>query len=158
VNTFDFRGRMRGRALSPGDYLVSISNLRRPRSEDAVAAVRVVSDRRSVPLRAAVARAACSSRPLSAFLAAVQGSAGATAEGESTGTGRPTGSVFLPPTPRFDVETEALGVLPPLGPGPDSGDEPFDAFPAFAILALVGAFLGALVTLVARFLAGDWNP
>jgi hypothetical protein len=155
-NAFDFRGRVRAHVLAPGDYLVSVSHIRRPRIDDPVAAVRVVSERRAVPLEQSVADAACTARPLSRFLALVTGS-DALAGGDGGG-GQAHRSPFLPPLPPGgDDEPQPLGAAP-FSPLPGGDTELFDTFAAFAVLAIVGALLGLLVTFVARFLAGDWNP
>jgi hypothetical protein len=153
-NAFDFTGRLRGHPLEPGDYLVTVSTSRQPGPDDVVAAVRVVSERRVVPLRKSVAEAACVSQPLSRFVATVLGSGGPTAGGG--GSDRAGGSVFLPPLPPFDDGGLGLGGLPPLDSGA-GGDEESYSFVAFAILTILGGFLGALVTLVARSLGGGWN-
>lgn len=154
-NAFDFTGRLRRQTLAPGDYLVNISASRLPQQDDAVAAVRVVSARRVVPLRKSVAETACVQQPLSRFVAAVLGSGGPTAGGG--GSDRLGGSVFLPPLPPFDDGgAEGLGPLPTLDSGPGGDEEPY-SFAAFAILTILGAFFGALVTLVARSLGGGWN-
>ena len=151
-NSFDFKGRLRSHALAPGDYLVNVSTSRLPRQDDVVAAVRVVSERRVVPLRRSVAEAACVAQPLSRFVAAVLGSGGPTAGG--SGSDSAGGSLFLPPLPPFDDGgPEGLGAVPPLDAGA-GGDEESYSFAAFAILTIMGAFLGALVTLVARSLGG----
>jgi hypothetical protein len=158
-NTFHFRGRVRKHVLAPGDYLITISSIRRPRPGDPVAAVRVVSQRRAVPLERPVASGACTAQPLSRFVALVTES-----ETLAGGTGdvprRLRGSVFLPPLPSFgdDVEPEPLGVAPPFGSVPGGDTELLDSFAAFAVLAFVGVLLGLLVTFVARFLAGSWDP
>jgi hypothetical protein len=156
-NTFDFRGRVRNHALEPGDYLVTISPVRRPRPDDPVTAVRVVSQRRSVPLDVSVAKTACTERPLSRFVALVTGAEAGSPPG-GFGADRMRGSTFLPPLPPGgDDEPQPLGAAP-FSPLPGGDTELFDSFAAFAVLAIVGALLGLLVTLVARFLAGDWNP
>ena len=155
ANTFDFAGRLRGETLPPGDYLVNVSTSRLPEPDDVVAAVRVVSERRVVPLRKSVAETACVEQPLSRFIATVLGSGGPTAGGG--GFDRAGGSVFLPPLPPFDDGgLKGLGALPPLDSGA-GGDEESYSFVVFAILTILGGFLGALVTLVARSLGGGWN-
>jgi hypothetical protein len=154
-NTFDFTGRLRGHPLEPGDYLVNISTSRVPEPDDVVAAVRVVSERRVVPLRKSVAEAACVEQPLSRFVATVLGSGGPTAG--AGGSDRAGGSWFLPPLPPFDDGgLDRLGSLPPVDSGA-GGDEESYSFVAFAILTILGGFLGALVTLVARSLGGGWS-
>ena len=161
ANTVYFAGRVHGRRLEPGLYLISLSPTRRVDADAPAELVRVESRTRSVPAPDSAPRPDCS-------VTEVPGEV----PGESTArtfvreapnsptppTVRPA-APLRPPLQNDDAdggEDDSAGFLPiPAALDPDTGAE---AFAAVAIVTLVGALLLAMVALVTRFVRGSWNP
>jgi hypothetical protein len=154
VNTVYFAGRVHGRRLDPGTYLISLSPNRRLAPGAATEYVRVVSPRRSVPLPDGARKPSCGT---AAALASEQATpsviASATAEEP---TSHAAGAAVPPPT--GDENDDGAAGLPGsgvLGVFTDADEKPFLAA---AVLTLVAGLLIAMLALVTRFLRGSWNP
>ena len=161
ANTVNFAGRVHGRALRPGVYLITISPTRRLAPEAPPEYVRVVSPRRSVPLADAARKPSCSDAQAPAAAAVA-----------------PSGRILLGEPPAATAKLAGLpivslggsvpsdddsGVLPGIFPSPDeigtaARDSDFAALATFAVLGFLGALLLWMLALVARFLRGSWNP
>ena len=166
ANVVAFAGRVNGRRLGPGVYLISLSSTKRPTPGAPTEYVRVVSPRRSVPLPDSAPKPSCRESLLLAYpgtarillaeekrpVASLAGLAATPLPSTSgAAAGRSDGS---------GADEDGLsGVLPDVGPlGGDATDGGFEAFAAIAALAVVGALLLAMLALVTRFLRGNWNP
>jgi hypothetical protein len=155
ANTVYFAGRVHGRRLEPGLYLISLSPTRRVDADAPAELVRVVSKMRSVPAAGSAPRPECSTDETPGE------TAGGTLVREAPRTPRPpTVSPAAPLRPPLqdgaDERDDSAGFLPiPGSLTPDTGQE---AFAAIAVAMLVGALLLAMVALVTRFVRGSWNP
>ena len=155
ANTVYFAGRVHGRRLEPGLYLISLSPTRRVDADARSELVRVVSRTRSVPAADSAPRPECTPAGTSGE------TTGQTLVREAPRTPiPPTVSPAAPLRPPLqddaDERDDSAGFLPiPGSLSPDTGTE---AFAAIAIVMLVGALLLAMVALVTRFLRGSWNP
>jgi hypothetical protein len=161
ANQVAFAGRVHGRRLEPGIYLISLSPNRRLVPGAATEYVRVVSPRRSLPLAESARKPSCSE---AAALAADP-----TARillGEALPP--PASPAARPALPRPKAQTvpddedngdEASGFMPDVGVlGVATGDAAEQPFVAIAVLTLVAGLVIAMVALVTRFLRGSWNP
>ena len=158
-NTVLFAGRVHGRRLEPGIYLLSLSPNRRLVPGAPTEYVRVVSQRRSLPLPDSAREPSCSE---AAVLATDPTARILLAEAlPQTATARPTarvaGAVVASPT--GDENDDGASGLPDpgvLGGATSAAEE--EPFLALAVLTLVAGLLLAMLALVTRFLRGTWNP
>ena len=155
VNTVYFAGRVHGRRLEPGVYLISLSPTRRLVRGAATEYVRVVSPRRSLPLPDGAPKPSCT---MAAAAGYEQSSrtvlAGAAAD-------EPTAHVagVAVPGPTGGENDDSAAGLPESGVlGVSTGDADEQPFLAIAVLILVAGLLLAMLALVTRFLRGSWNP
>lgn len=160
ANTVFFAGRVHGRRLEPGVYLLSLSTNRRLDPSGATEYVRVVSRRRSVPLPGRTPKASCSDVAGASTSDAIERTvlAGAVAK-----TSRPRPSASLAGTaagsPSGNENDDGASGLPESGVlGAATGDASERPFVAIAVLTIVGALLLTMLVLVTRFLRGSWNP
>ncbi len=158
VNRVYFAGRVHGRQLDPGVYLISLSPNRRLVPGAPTEYVRVVSQRRSQPLPDSARKPSC--REAGAL--AADSTAGIPLAGALPSLPTPTVRP-APAQPAASLNEErddgAAGLLPDagvLGAATDEAAE--EPFLAIAVLSLVAALLIAMVALVTRFLRGSWNP
>ena len=163
VNKLTFAGRVGGRALRPGKYLLSLSTTREPVATAPSTLVRVVSKRRSVPAKPGAEKPRCKAAPASTTgvfypllsgVATLSGSTGAE-------TSRADAVSAVPPAKSdlTDLQEDVLGIATPgarLEPG--SAADRLGSLVAILVLTLIGAVLLTTVALVARFLRGSWNP
>jgi hypothetical protein len=163
VNNVTFVGRVEGRRLEPGIYLISLSTSRRLVPDAATEYVRVFSPRKSLPLPDSATKPFCSDSSLLVTAPTAQillpellpGVANSTARPAQPT--RPSGATPMPAGEQDDAE--ASGFIPDagvLGVATDAAAE--EPFVAIAVLSLVAALLIAMVSLVTRFLRGSWNP
>ena len=160
ANTVFFAGRVHGRRLEPGVYLLSLSTNRRLDPAAATEYVRVVSRRRSVPLPERTPKASCSDVAGASTSDAIERTVLAGAEAK-TSKPRPTASLAgtAAGSPSGDENDDGASGLPDsgvLGAATDVADE--QPFVAIAVLTIVGALLLTMLVLVTRFLRGSWNP
>jgi len=159
VNVVFFSGRVHGRRLEPGVYLISLSTNRRldPAAEPEY--VRVVSPRSSVPLPDRARKPSCDT---AAAAASNSSSPIVLAEAQpKTPKPRPNASlagtaVASPPNDANDDGASGVPESGVLGAATSDADE--QPFVAIAVLTIVGALLLTMLALVARFLRGSWNP
>lgn len=164
VNDVAFTGRVHGRRLEPGVYLISLSSTKRPVPGAPTEYVRVVSPRRSVPLPDSAPKPSCRESLLLAYPGTARILLAETKRPVATPAGLAT--TPLPSSPGGTAaggsggeENGLSGILPDAGPlGGDAPDGGLEAFAAIAALAVVGALLLAMLALVTRFLRGNWNP
>jgi hypothetical protein len=155
INTVYFAGRVHGRRLEPGVYLISLSPNRRLARGAATEYVRVVSPRRSLPLPDRARRPACGT---AAAPAADQASRSVVADAAPQGPTAPATGLAAP-KPKSSEKDERAAGLPDAGVlGVSTGDADEKPFLALAVLTLVGGLLIAMLILVTRFLRGNWNP
>jgi hypothetical protein len=160
VNSVAFVGRVEGRRLEPGVYLISLSTSRRLVPGAATEYVRVVSPRKSLPLPDSAAKPSCSDSIVLVTATTAQILLPESLPAVGNPTARPTRPGRSTPVPvGAKDDAEASGFIPDagvLGVATDAAaDEPFVAV---AVLSLVAALLIAMVSLVTRFLRGSWNP
>ena len=160
ANTVFFAGRVHGRRLEPGVYLLSLSTNRRLDPAAATEYVRVVSRRRSVPLPERTPKPSCSDVAGASTSDAIERTVLAGAEAK-TSKPRPTASLAgtAAGSPSGDENDDGASGLPDsgvLGAATDVADE--QPFVAIAVLTIVGALLLTMLVLVTRFLRGSWNP
>jgi hypothetical protein len=167
ANVVRFSGRVRGRLLDPGVYLLTLSSQRRLPAGAPAEGVRVVSPRRTVPLPDSAREPSCSSTgalasdPAARFL--LREDAGAAVKGTpavpTEATPQPE-APFRPPlnVVRLAPERGLPNVVPDAGAIAPPGDGTFEGVAGLAVLGLVGALLVAMLALVTRFLRGSWNP
>lgn len=161
-NTVDFAGRVHGRRLVPGVYLVSVSPNRRLVPGAATEYVRVVSPRRSVPLADSARKPSC--RESQGF-AADRTAQLLLGEQRPGGAAAPTvrpAAPLRPPVQGSNGDADDGGIadfLPDGGVlGASAADGDVEAFATIAVLVIVGGLLVAMLALVTRFLRGSWNP
>ena len=155
VNTIYFAGRVNGRRLEPGVYLISLSPNRRLVRGAATEYVRVVSPRRSVPLPDQARKPTCST---AAPPADDQASRSIVADAAAEEPAAPAARLAAPRAKGNENDDRAAG-LPDAGVlGVSTGDADEKPFLALAVLTLVGGLLIAMLILVTRFLRGSWNP
>jgi hypothetical protein len=165
-NVVRFSGRVRGRLLEPGIYLLTLSSNRVLPVGAPAEAVRVVSPRRTVPLPDAARRPSCSpaqalaSDPVARLLLREDAAGAATATPTATEPGPRPEAPLRPPlnVVRLAPERELPDVAPDAGAIAPPGDGTFESVAGLAVLGLVGALLVAMLALVTRFLRGSWNP
>lgn len=164
ANQVAFAGRVHGRRLEPGVYLISLSPNRRLVPGAATEYVRVVSPRRSLPLAESARKPSCSEAavlaadPIARILLGEPPPPLATL---ATLAARPA-----PPRPQAqavpddeDDSDEASGFMPDAGVlGAATSDAAEQPFVAIAVLTLIAGLVIAMVALVTRFLRGSWNP
>ena len=161
ANQVAFAGRVHGRRLEPGIYLISLSPNRRLVPGAATEYVRVVSPRRSLPLAESARKPSCNE---STVLTADPTARILLAEAlprPATPAARPAPQ--RPPAQKApndeDKDDEASGFMPDAGVlGVATGGAAEEPFVAIAVLTLVAGLLIAMVALVTRFLRGSWNP
>jgi hypothetical protein len=160
ANTVFFAGRVHGRRLGPGVYLLSLSTNRRLDPSAATEYVRVRSPRRSVPLPEQAQKPSCSDVAGASTSDAIERAvlAGAVAK---TSKSRPTASLAgtaagSPSGEGRDGGASGVPQSDVLGATTDVADE--QPFVAIAVLTIVGALLLTMLVLVTRFLRGSWNP
>lgn len=166
-NAASFAGRVRGRTLEPGVYLLTISPKRRLLPGAHTEYARVASPRRTVPLAESAKKPTCSAAqalaadPTARFL----GSEPARAVAAPTSTARPAAPLRPPITPapeRIGPDVDDGGVLGALPSPGDFGSAARDSvggvITTFVLLVLAGALLVGMLGLVARFMRGSWNP
>ena len=155
VNTVYFAGRVQGRRLEPGVYLISLSPTRRLVRGAATGYVRVVSPRRSLPLPDQVRKPSCNT---AAAPAGDQASRSVLADAVPQEPAAPATGMAAPASKGAESDDRAAG-LPDAGVlGVSTGDAEEKPFLALAVLTLVGGLLIAMLILVTRFLRGSWNP
>ncbi len=159
ANTVAFAGRVHGRRLEPGIYLISLSPNRRLVPGAATEYVRVVSPRRSLPLAESARKPPCSEAAVLAANPPPQILLAEVVSSPATGTARPAPSrPSVKAVPDDEDNEEAFGFVPDggvLGVATGDGEQPFVAI---AVLTLIAGLLVAMVALVTRFLRGSWNP
>jgi hypothetical protein len=167
ANRVAFSGRVHGRRLEPGIYLISLSQTRRFTPGAPTEYVRVVSPRRSVPLPDSASKPSCRDAALLATDSTARillAEAVAPPAPSAPPTARPA-SVQTPATKAAPDRTgdeddeEASGFVPDAGIlGVATGDGAEQPFVAIAVLSLVAVLLLAMLALVTRFFRGSWNP
>ena len=160
ANTVFFAGRVHGRRLGPGVYLLSLSTNRRLDPAAATEYVRVVSRRRSVPLPERTPKPSCSDVAGASTSDAIERTVLAEAVAK-TSTPQPTASLAgkAVGSSAGDEADDGASGLPNsgvLGAATDVADE--QPFIAIAVLTIVGGLLLVMLVLVTRFLRGSWNP
>jgi hypothetical protein len=159
VNSVYFAGRVHGHRLAPGVYLISISPNRSLVPGAPTEYVRVVSPRRALPLPDSAPKPSCTVAPASSLDPIERFVLAGTLPPATTS--RPTARLAGAATPRptGDENDDGAAGIPDsgvLGAATAGADE--HPFVAIAVLALIGALLLAMLTLVTRFLRGSWNP
>ena len=160
ANTVFFSGRVHGRRLEPGVYLLSLSTNRRLNPAAATEYVRVVSRRRSVPLPEHAQKPSCSDVAGASTSDAIERTVIAEVQSK-TSKPRPIASLAgsAAGSPTGDENDDGASGLPDsgvLGAATDVADE--QPFVAIAVLIIIGALLMTMLVLVTRFLRGSWNP
>lgn len=160
ANTVFFSGRVHGRRLEPGVYLLSLSTNRRLDPAAATEYVRVLSPRRSVPLPDQAQKPSCSDVAGASTSDAIERTVIAEAQSK-TSKPRPTASLAgtAAGSPSGDENDDGASGLPDSGvlaAATNAADE--QPFVAVAVLTIVGALLLTMLVLVTRFLRGSWNP
>ena len=161
ANTVFFSGRVHGRRLEPGVYLLSLSTNRRLDPAAATEYVRVVSRRRSVPLPERTPKPSCSDVAGASTSDAIERTVLAEAVREDV-----EAATHRKPRRRGgrkpDGRRERRRRLGPSGFGrarrSDVRCADEQPFVAIAVLTIVGALLLTMLVLVTRFLRGSWNP
>jgi hypothetical protein len=156
ANTVDFPGRVKGRQLRPGVYVLSISRVRRPVAGAPTIVVRVISNRRAVALKGVVRDASCatvSSADLARVLH-VEGSGGELLAEPASPPAKTAPLVTAGP-PKGDEQHDVLGVAIERLTEIDSAGDAVGPLLALLFLTLLGA---SIITLVTRFVRGSWNP
>ena len=159
VNRVYFAGRVHGRRLDPGVYLISLSPNRRVVPGAPTEYVRVVSQRRAQPLPDSARKPSCRE---AGALAADSTAGPLVAEASPsppTPTVRPAPARPAAEALGDESDDDAAGLVPDAGVlGAATGEAAEEPFVAIAVLSLVAALLIAMVVLVSRFLRGSWNP
>jgi hypothetical protein len=155
-----FAGRVHGRRLEPGLYLISLSPTRRVDADAPAELVRVVSRTRSVPAADSAPRPECSTAETpgatAGWILVREAPRTPTPPTVSPAAPSPAAPLRPPLQDGADERDDSAGFLPiPGSLSPDTGTE---AFAAIAVVMLVGALLLAMVALVTRFVRGSWNP
>ena len=183
ANVVAFSGRVHGRRLEPGVYLISISPTRRPVEGAPTEYVRVVSPKRSVPLPDTARKPSCrealllvdagTTRVLRAEAALAEAALAGVAKGRAADaeTARAVAVPASLPTVKpltpapggeadgADEQEESAGILPGLDSiGDDAEESGLGSYAAVAALTVVAALLLAMLALVTRFLRGSWDP
>ena len=163
-NTVAFAGRVHGRRLEPGVYLISLSPNRRLVPGAPTEYVQVVSPRRSIPLPDSARRPSCREASALATDATARILIAEAVPPPATPTVRPTLRPIPPRppahqgAPKDDDEEEAAGFIPYSGVlGAATGEGAEEPFVAFAMLTIMAAFLIAILMLVTRLLRGTRN-
>jgi hypothetical protein len=163
VNKVAFVGRVNGRRLEPGTYLISLSTSRRLVPDAATEYVRVVSARRSLPLPDSAPTPSCSDSSVLVTATRAQILLAESLPAIATPTVRPAQPTrpgrATPAPSRDEDDAEASSFIPDagvLGVATDAAaDEPFVAI---AVLSILAALLIAMFALVTKFIRGSWNP
>ena len=167
-NTVAFAGRVHGRRLDPGVYLISLSPNRRLVPGAATAYVRVVSPRRAIPLPDSARKPSCNDAVALTTDSTARILIAETAPAVSTPTVRPAPAPTRPRVARTvpaddggeqdEDDEEAAGFLPDAGVlGVATGEGVVEPFVTFALLSLVAALLVAFAALANRLRRGSWN-
>lgn len=161
-NSLDFAGRVRGRLLERGVYLLTISSTRRLRDGAPTEYARVASPRRTVPLPDNARKPTCSTEQTLAAdsTARFLGSEPATtaqAQAGPTAPLRPPLQVGRPGTP--DESDDPFGPIPSPGEiGTAARESAGEALATITVLIVVGLLFVAMLGFAARFMRGTWNP
>ena len=161
LNRVRFRGRVHGRPLAPGRYVIDVVVVR-GRSPKRIGRVtveivspgrRLTRAQRVAPLEAACA-APAGSAPLPGAIVEPRSGQGGSGAGPGAGHPSKAGGIF-----RGGVLSAVFRApkLPGLGGGDGDGGGGLAWFGYGVYLVLFAAFLTMLVY-VARFLRGSWNP
>lgn len=166
-NAARFAGRIDGRALEPGIYLLTISSTRRLRAGAPVEYARVASPRRTVPLPDRAKKPTCTvaqsvaADPTARFLARDA----LTAPPPASGSVAPKAPLRPPLVPKptvvapDDADGGVAGRLPSPGEiGTAARDSVGGLIVAVAVLGALGLLLLGMLGLVTRFVRGSWNP
>lgn len=154
-NSIRFDGRVRGRALEPGVYLLTISPVRSLVPGAQAEPVRVVSPRRTVPVRESVREPACVAAALPTNTSSRLLAAEAAATPEQA---RPLAPLRPPlQTPRIANPLAGLpGIVPDVDAVvPDAGTGPLEVIATFAVFSLLGLLLFLVLSFVARHVRGS---
>lgn len=166
-NAAQFSGRIRGRVLDPGVYLLTISQTRRLKARAPTEYVRVASPRRTVPLPDRAKKPTCTvarslaADPIARFLNREPASPPALPSARANGPTAPLRPplVSSPPAATPDDADGGFGPIPSAGEiGTAARESVGEAVAAIVIVALVGLLLLAMLGLVTRFMRGSWNP
>lgn len=163
LNKVAFAGRVYGRRLDPGVYLISVSPNRRLVAAAPAEHVRVVSPRRSLAVPDSIRKPSCSEAlslradPVARILRSEA------ARSTATLAGAPMAAAVLPvqgaSASGDPIGDSAAGLVADGGVlGVATADEGATPVATVAILTFVGALLLAMLALVTRFLRGSWNP
>ena len=167
LNAATFAGRVRGRPLEPGVYLVTVSPKRRLVASAPTEYVRVASPQRTVPLADSVRKPRCTAQALAAdpnarFLANEPPAAlPSSPQARPILPAAPLRPPLNPSSPRIDPDEGDDGAFDPLPGLGDIGAATRDTGGAIATIVVVvvaGLLLLAMLGLVARFMRGTWNP
>jgi hypothetical protein len=166
-NAASFAGRVRGRALDRGVYLITISPERRLPANAPTEYVRVASPRRTVPLPEGAREPKCTApgalatAPARRFLANERRAALSPSSARPSVPAAPLRPPLSPTTASLDQGGRDDGILdgiplpPAIGTAPDTTGE---AIATILVVAFAGFLLLAMLGLVARFMRGTWNP
>jgi hypothetical protein len=167
-NTAQFSGRIRGRALEPGVYLLTISPTRRLKAGAPTEYARVASPRRTVPLPDQARKPACTmaqslaADPTVRFLNRESAQSSAQPAVSPVGPQAPLRPPLAPSTPAVVPEGDdggVAGAFPSPGEiGTAARDSAPEAIATLAVLVVLGLLLFAMFGLVTRFMRGSWNP
>lgn len=166
-NAARFSGRIRGRALAPGVYLLTISQTRRLKAGAPTEYARVVSPRRTVPLPDRAKKPTCTlaqslaADPTARFLTREPPVSPTPSPMPRAAPAAPLLPPLVPPPPDAtpDDADGGFGPIPSAGEiGTAARESVGEAIAAIVIVALVGVLLLAMLGLVARFMRGSWNP
>ena len=165
-NAASFSGRVRGRALEPGVYLLTISPKRRLTPGARTEYARVTSPRRTVPLAESAKKPTCNAiqalgaDPTARFLG--NESPPAVASTATPGPAAPLRPPLTPTPERIDPDGDdggVLGAFPTPGEiGTAARDSAGEAIATLVLILLAGLLLIGMLGLVARFMRGSWNP
>jgi hypothetical protein len=165
-NAARFSGRIRGRALDPGVYLLTLSPTRRLKAGAPTEYVRVASPRRTVPLPDRARKPTCTvaqalaGDPTVRFL--TREPVLSTAPSAPVARRAPLRPPLVPSPPAItpdDPDGGFGGAIPTPGEiGTAARDSVGEAIAAIAILAVLTLLLLAMLGLVTRFMRGSWNP
>ena len=163
-NKVAFAGRVHGRRLDPGVYLISVSPNRRLVPGAPTEYVRVVSPRRSLPLPDSARKPTCNEASALAASQIVRILVGEASRPVATvaalaavPTARPLPALEGSGSSATADEDERLFDFLPNGGVLGEGNGGAALLDAFVIVMLGGAFAIAMVALVARFVRSNWK-
>lgn len=168
LNAAMFAGRVRGRSLAPGVYLITISPMRRLVANAPTEYVRVQSARRTVPLGDGTRKPTCTAAqalaadPTVRFLVTERRTALSLApQARPAQPAAPLRPPLTPATPvvdQDDVDDGALDALPGPAEIGSAAGEGGGAIATIVVVLIAGLLLLAMLGFVARFMRGTWNP